>query len=459
MLQKYFKNKILIFFISCYVSNAYSQVPGLPNINPTAVESKEGGQPKVDVEMLGLDNLENETLKSANDEVVAKANQDPFQEKVGHLSDQNSKNPTREAATQAANIDKDIAKEDSNNIEVGQKRQAEELPDNKKESVADNTEGVFSKIKNFIEKSEKKDPNQPPIEKDKKKVINLKLVDDEKNKVDNKKDEIDKQEQMKMLAKKKKERLLNLKKMYLLKVEQDRQPSNFITPKKKELSWSDKFYVTMELAPPLVARNRTTDNSHIPILPTFKERVYSLFQTIRSNDISAFNNLYRKIAIPDIKNQRGETILTYALLLKRHPVINSILSKGADPDLPNSLGHTPLDIAIESMDLKSTKILIDNHADIDYSDRYNRTFLMLAARRGYLPIVRLLVEHGADVNKYDNFGRTALSIALRHKKEIIAKYLLKNGALTWIEKPMSESNQQFLLELKNRWNNSIKLPQ
>lgn len=444
MLKSFLINNFIFIALLLIVKVSFAQAPPLPDVSV----KKERVGADLDVEMLGLDDLEEVTKSIAIEKpAVQKKDQSQNSDKVAS----NSKDKNAQKDTKKPDLTASKAKSGNNSAEISSddSKMEEKL---QKESEEKGKTGVFSKIKSFIEKSDK---ISDAVDK---KIINLKLGSDDKEK-EKTAAEIEQEKRQQLLAEQKKARLEKLKEAYLLKIKEVDRRRKFIVPRKKDLSWSDRFYVTKDMAPPLISRSRDSENSHIPVIPTFKEKIFSLFRTIRSNDISAFNNLYRKIAIPDIKNSKGETILTYALLLKRHPVVASILAKGADPDLPNNLGHTPLDIAIENMDLKSVKILIDNHADIDYSDKYNRTFLMLAARRGYLPIVRLLVDSGADVNKYDNFGRTALSIALRHKKEIIAKFLLKKGALTWIEKPMDESRQQFILELQNRWNNSVNIPQ
>lgn len=450
MLKSFLINNFII--ITLLFSNAsIAQIPALPDV--AMKKNQDSGQ--LDVEMLGLDDLEEVTKSITVENDKSGDNEQSLvkNSKVLTVNNENQEDSKTSQKAKKSNESKSV--KDKSQV----KSEVSKLPSNEsgakeevQEEERDGKLGVFSKIKSFIEKSDK------ISEVINKKVINLKLGSDDENKEKTAK-EIEQEERKKLLAEQKKARLEKLKEAYLLRLKEAGGRGKFIVPRKKDLSWSDRFYVTKDMAPPLISRSRNKENSHIPILPTFKEKIFSLFRTVRSNDISAFNNLYRKVAIPDIKNNKGETILTYALLLKRRPVVTSILAKGADPDLPNNLGHTPLDIAIENIDLKSVKILIDNHADIDYSDKYNRTFLMLAARRGYLPIVRLLVDSGADVNKYDNFGRTALSIALRHKKEIIAKFLLKKGALTWIEKPINESRQQFILELQNRWNNSVNIPQ
>lgn len=224
--------------------------------------------------------------------------------------------------------------------------------------------------------------------------------------------------------------------------------SEKIIPQKKNLN----RYVTEEMpALPILNRFRTADNNHIPIVLTPKERIEILFGTISIGSVSAFNDAYRDIQNPDAINQSGDTILTYALLLRKYPVIASVLAKGANPNLPNRLGYTPINIAIELVDFKSLELLANNKADLNYYDAFGRTYLMHAARVGFLPAADLLISRGVDINAMDNDGFTALSIAYRHKKEIIVQYLLKNGAKTWVEKPYDPEKQSLIKELENRW--------
>lgn len=450
---------------------------------------------KIDVEMLGLDDVEEKNVKDDVEEIATKnfpsendaddpevifptvgvpkpekAKEDRSKEIMGGLpkidlpaigSEKTSKVEIEVAKVKAemvkvrdkvakvrAEVKKVIA---DKQMEVEKKAVSKESnSDKEKESSA--AGGFLGKIQSFIDK--KSDNSNG------KKKITLKLLDALSSKdreIEVAKDA--KEIERRRLAKEKKERLSELREKYLIKVSDDGKFKDareaIIVPQKKQLSWGDSFSQTVDMPPPLLSRDRSADNSHIPIIPTFEEKVASLFSSARTNDISAFNNSYAKIAIPDLKNRKGDTILTYAMLIRNHSVTSSILSKGADPDLPNALGHTPLDIAIENMDLKGVKIIIDNEANINYVDKYNRTFLMLAARKGYLPVVQMLAEHGAKINEVDSYGRTALTIAYRHKKEIIAKYLIINGAKAWIEKPYDSGDQKLIKELENRWKRPV----
>lgn len=221
-----------------------------------------------------------------------------------------------------------------------------------------------------------------------------------------------------------------------------------ILPRKKDLN----PFLNEDLpALPILNRYRTSENIHIPPILTVKERIDLLFSTISSGDVLAFNEAYKNVGNPNVKNPLGDTILTYSILLRRYPIIASIIEKGADVNMPNKLGYTPLNIAIELLDFKSFEMLAINKADLDELDNFGRSYLIQAARVGFLPAVDFLVDQGADVNLMDNDGFTALAVAYRHKKEVIAQYLLKHGAKTWIEKPYDAKTQSLIQELENRW--------
>ena len=250
-------------------------------------------------------------------------------------------------------------------------------------------------------------------------------------------------------------RLNKLREEYLIKITVEKINSNenynLIIPQEKNLRWSDRF-ISNQLPPfPILDRYRGNDNTHIPIILSAREKIDILFSTISQGDVAAFNDAYNDILDPDTRNFNGDTILTYAILMQRHPIISSILAKGADPDLPNNLGHSPLEIAASLNDLKSTQILTDAQADIFYTDGAGRTYLMYAVMGGFYPLVDFFYLQGIDVNASDNQGNTALSYAYRYRKDLIAQYLSKKGAKTFIQKPYVAENQNIIRELENRW--------
>ena len=220
-----------------------------------------------------------------------------------------------------------------------------------------------------------------------------------------------------------------------------------IVPKKKELP----RFVNYDIPQLLLNRYQGYSNRHHPIILTYKEKVDLMFQAISEGREDDFNALYKLINQPNIKNDQGDTLLTFSVLLQKYAIIASLLSNGADPDIPNKLGYTPLNIAIELLDYKSVVLLIDLGANINFTDALGRSYLMQAARIGSLPIADLLVSKGVDVNLEDNNELTALDVAYRYNKEIVAEFLIKKGAKRWHGRKYREEEQSLIDELWKRW--------
>lgn len=270
--------------------------------------------------------------------------------------------------------------------------------------------------------------------------------------------ELENQERINLNEKKQQEKLQKfeeLKNFYLFDLIEKEDPwdedfdnEEKIIPKRKELA----PFALEELPPlPILNRSRTNENFHIPFVYTPKEYIDIMFSAISMGSISYFNESFKYVLNPNINNDQGDTILTYALFLKKYSVISSVLAKGADPNLPNKLGHTPVSIAIELVDFKALELLEKNNADLHYKDAFGRTYLMHASRVGFLPAVDLLIKNNVGINDMDDDGFTALSIAYRHKKELVVQYLLKNGAKTWVEKTYNPQKKYFINDLNNRW--------
>ena len=152
-----------------------------------------------------------------------------------------------------------------------------------------------------------------------------------------------------------------------------------------------------------------------------------------------------------MRNVQGDTALTYAIIMRKYPVIESILTKGADPNMPNKLGYTPFALAIELSDSKSLSILLKNQVDLNYVDAYKRNYLIQASRIGFLPAMEALVRSGIDLDAIDSDGFGAIATAQRNKQDVAVKYLVKSGARLWVEKPYDPESQSIMNELRDRW--------
>jgi hypothetical protein len=447
MLQTFFLAVCLVFFCD-YVAAAKQATPqSLEEINADLKARKAALEPfdqkkvKIDLESLGLDDFEKKPA-----------------EKKPETSPAEVKMPEPPAAVEAPT---------PNPITPTTAPIAVPAESNAAQNKAPEVLGAVSKIQNFLSKKSnspeeiaKDQPNKPEekfVKSQKKKNLK-KLLEAKKKKEREAKKQREQREKSEKEEREKLKKLQELREKYLKQVDENFAPEsgeNFaaddekIVPREKEIN---RFISDEMPAPPILNYFRTADNLHIPRVLTVLEKIEILFGAISSGNIAFFNSAYQNVENPNAKNQLGDTILTYSILLQRHAVMASVLAKGANPDMLNNLGYSPIDIAIEMLDGKALELLINHGADSSRVDAFGRTYLMHAARVGFLPAVDLLLANGADVNAMDNDGFTALSIAYRHKKEIIVKYLLANGAKTWVEKPFDPGNQSLIKELENRWN-------
>lgn len=392
----------------------------------------------IDLESLGLDNTSQNLEKRGGVpqnliDIIAKREEKNLEDsknknanKPELSSDSKKTLPVKNVESSTKNIEKNSNKKKAK-IKKSKNQKSNNLEDFSKENEED-----FA-IEN----------NQKTSQKNKKKSLRMTLEEKEKITLNEKKQ----QEKL--------QKFEELKNFYLKDLiaqedieDEDLESEEKIIPKRKELA----PFALEELPPlPILNRSRTVDNFHIPFVYTPKEYIDIMFSAISMGSISYFNEAFKYVLNPNITNDQGDTILTYAIFLKKYSVISSILAKGADPNLPNKLGHNPVSIAIELVDFQALELLAKNKADLQYKDAFGRTYLMHASRVGFLPAVDLLIKNNVGINDMDNDGFTALSIAYRHKKELVVQYLLKNGAKTWIEKNYNPQQKYFINDLNNRW--------
>ena len=412
--------------------------------------------PKVDIESLGLDNVE----KTDNEILPTNSpNQPQNKDQIANKkSDQASspENPQNKTATPEKKSDQanlqDVKKIADNlvptkaNSENSKNLKPEELEPKITSNTEEDQAKLTNKSKNKYVRNRKKSDSTENNQNKSAKIWNDYLENEKNIFLQQIKDSENKKAQEKLL------RYQKIRDFYLNadleKSTENADSDNRVVPHKKALA----PFAIDELPPlPILNRSRSEDNYHIPFVYTPQEYIDILFSAISLGSVSYFNEAFKYVLNPNVTNQQGDTLLTYAIYLRKYAIVASILAKGGDPNLANKLGHLPVSIAIEMLDFVALEMLAKNQADLKYKDAFGRNFLMHAARVGFLPAVDLFVKSGIDINEMDNDGITALSIAYRHKKELIVQYLLKNGAKTWIEKDYIPSKKYLIDDLNNRW--------
>ncbi len=481
----------LLFVTTLMISLAtFAATPdSLEQINADLLAKKAKDEPfrdkdiKVDLESLGLDDLDardnkakkvtDPTKKIENPSpVTATENIEPAKipnpqnnlEKSQLLPPETVKKDSQSSAKPIGIFDK--MKELSKNAESKIKQEVEEK---QKTSSKPKTNQTFiqkdlstTKINQEITSKEKNVEVQSPSQTKKNLYVNSTKQKNLKKYESKKKLEKSQAETNEKKRKNNLEKLNRLRQKYLLKIngnqihqaQSQNKDDDFeevdqtIIPKRRNIN---KFSSYETPAPPILNRFRSHDNQNIPIILSNREKTDILFRSIGQNDISYFNSAFSDIENPNLRNDFGDTILTYSILMQKRDVIASILAKGADPDLANNLGYTPLQITIELLDLASFNLLINANANVNYVDGFGRTHLMHAARMGFLQAIDILIKKGADINALDQDGFTALAIAQKYKQELAIALLLKNGAQPWVEKPYNPESESIMNQLNTRW--------
>ncbi|MDX2083198.1 MAG: ankyrin repeat domain-containing protein [Rickettsiales bacterium] len=476
MLRVFFIIIFSLIALNLQAQDSKKTPESLEQINADLLAKKSKSEPfndkdvKVDIESLGLDEIDEKDGKNKT------SKSDSSQPNSNQADSNQQKEEQREDEDNQKNSQKNNSNNVIENSRILSEKEAQENKEKSKsvfkkiDNIVKNSQlsDATKKIQNFLgrQKSDKNDDSNKQEETAKTKVL-AKISKTDKNLNNQKKLNLKKQLAAKKKSekneKKRQEKLIKLNELrqtYLLKIKQDKaqedknidedllEDEEKIVPHKKDIN---KFISYETPAPPILNRYRSRENEGIPIILSDAEKVSNLFRSISFEDISYFNDAYKELEIPDLRNDRGDTILTYAIILQKYKVISSILAKGANPNLHNNLGFTPLQIAIEMSDLASVNLLVNGNADVNYTDGFGRTQLMHAARLGFLPAIDLLIKKGADVNAIDNDGFTALAIASRYKQDLAVTLLLKNGAKPWIEKPYDPDQESVIKELENKW--------
>ena len=486
-MNKLFKFTLLILAINhCFIQLGIAQTDSMNYFlekRKKDIEPFDSSKVKIDLESLGLDDLDNnkkdikvEKSTIINNNELKSTKTNTSSELLGNSPEIPSRpviNPNLKDENKNIIPKQNIVKtKEENKVNTSAKQS---IPSKEKDTILPENKLTSTVKKNrykaINENKKRKLSNRLKQEKSrakyaKKQNINnrenlqAKEIDDLKNDENN---NLNKKENPKDIQKKirtKNEILNELRRIYLgderdekiqrlQQIDDDFIDNEIILPKPKDLS---KFSIDELPAFPILSPYRNEDNFHIPFILTPKQKISMLFDAVKDGDVLRFIEIFKEVQNPNVQNQFGDTILTNAILSKKYSIMAEILVKGADPDLPNRLGYSPLEIAIEVLDFTALKILIDNRANINSTDRFGRSYLMHASRVGFLPAVDLLVKNGIEINAVDNDGFSALSIAYRHKKEVIVQYLIKNGAKQWIERKNIPEKQKLINELNNRWN-------
>ena len=138
-----------------------------------------------------------------------------------------------------------------------------------------------------------------------------------------------------------------------------------------------------------------------------------VFDLARAGDAAMLAQLLDKGLPPNLRNQKGDSLLMLASYHGHLEAVRVLLTHKADPDLRNENGQTPIAGAAFKGNLPMIELLLAHGADVEGASPDGRTALMIAAMFNRTEIVEYLVAHGAKVDAQDAGGITAQGAALR----------------------------------------------
>ena len=155
------------------------------------------------------------------------------------------------------------------------------------------------------------------------------------------------------------------------------------------------------------------------IIVLFQAQAFSqsIFDAVRSGDVSAVNNMIQ--LNPDTVNslnESGHSPLILAAYNNQPLIAQKLIEHGADVNFTFSQGAAIHGAAFKGY-LNVVSLLVNNGAVLDEPDQNKTTPLIYATLFGHTDVAKFLFERGADPNYEDATGSSAQKYAESLKNE------------------------------------------
>lgn len=140
---------------------------------------------------------------------------------------------------------------------------------------------------------------------------------------------------------------------------------------------------------------------------------HEVFECARRGDAVMLGRLIDKGLPPNLRNDKGDSLVMLASYHGHAEAVRVLLSKQADPNLANDNGQLPIAGAAFKGYRDVIETLLAHGAKVDGASADGRTALIMAAMFNRTEIVDLLIAHGANPDATDANGVTALDAARR----------------------------------------------
>ena len=141
-------------------------------------------------------------------------------------------------------------------------------------------------------------------------------------------------------------------------------------------------------------------------------QVYIAYGCIRSGNIKMLRKVVE--ACPKLNlyvDSNYNTLLIYALNLKRHELAHYLILRGATLEVKDSDGYTPLQLSIKLGNMKLVKMMLIYEQPLNSQTEDGDTALHVAVRYKQLEAVKMLLEEDIDLTISNEEGQTAQQMA------------------------------------------------
>ncbi len=181
--------------------------------------------------------------------------------------------------------------------------------------------------------------------------------------------------------------------------------------------------------------------------PVFAVDAKPLFDAVINADVDAVQKLLKSGADINVKDDKGQTPIMYALKSGKRDFVKAMLRAKADINIPDPNGNTPLMQTIENHNFemfnlllvhsfessfvpqadagKTGKVWVSNVLDINLQNHAGENALMLAARVGADSALEALLDAGADIYAKGKDGATVMDVAKKFERTDMIETLNK----------------------------------
>ena len=153
----------------------------------------------------------------------------------------------------------------------------------------------------------------------------------------------------------------------------------------------------------------------------------NIFRTTCNGDLARLDSMLSEATI-EIKDERGRSLLHWAVACKQKEVFDHLIGKGIKVDEADKQARTPMHVAVQFNNEAYFNDLVELQPDNNWQSNHGATLLELAVLNANKSLVAKLIDNGVDIDIKNTRGSTALEISERLGTEELSELLLSKGA-------------------------------